>query len=37
MFAFLTEQATLWSEDSTKPLCKPSKPQMAGMMVSAVV
>lgn len=34
---FLTEQATLLSEQFIKPLCKPSKPQMAGMMVSAVV
>lgn len=37
MFGFLTEQAALWSEQSTRLLCKPSKPQMTGMMVSAVV
>lgn len=37
MFGFTSEQATLRSEQSIRPLCKPSKPQMAGMMVSAVV
>lgn len=37
MFGFISEQATLRSEQSIRPLCKPSKPQMAGMMVSAVV